>query len=90
MTLNCLLFSYESSMINVEQGSKFASDHNTVTFSTQNFPSKGFPFKFSSKSGEVLNLQPICLKIDFRHKILKCQCKTLTSTSKLTGVEISK
>ena len=29
--------------------------------------------KFSSKSGEVLNLEQICLKIDLRYKVLKNQ-----------------
>ena len=34
-------------------------------------PSKFLECKFSSESGEVLNLGPICLKIDFRYKDLE-------------------
>ena len=41
-------------------------------------PSKFLECKFSSKSGEVLNLGPSCLKIDFRYKIMKYQCQTRT------------
>ena len=41
-------------------------------------PSKFLECKFSNKSGEVLNLGPICLKIYFRYKILKYQGPTHT------------
>ena len=36
-------------------------------------PSKFLECKFSSKPGKVLNLEPICLKIEFGYNILKCQ-----------------
>ena len=52
-------------------------------------PSKFLECKFSSKSGEVLSMGPIYLKIDFRYKILKYQdVRYVLSTSKLTGVGI--
>ena len=41
-------------------------------------PSKFLECKFSNKSGEVLNWGQICLKIDFRYKILKYQFQTRT------------
>ena len=41
-------------------------------------PSEFLEWKFSSKSGKLLNLGPIYLKIDFRYKILKNQCQTRT------------
>ena len=41
-------------------------------------PSEFLGCKFSSKSDEVLNLGSICLKIDFRNKIVKYPCQTHT------------
>ena len=41
-------------------------------------PSKFLECKLSSKSGEILNLVSVCLKTDFRYKILKHQCQTRT------------
>ena len=41
-------------------------------------PSKCLACKFSSKSDEVLSLEAICLNIDFRYTILKCQCQIRT------------
>ena len=41
-------------------------------------PSKFLECKFSSKYDEDLNLGLICLKLDFRYKILKHQCQTRT------------
>ena len=52
-------------------------------------PSKFLECKFSSKSGKVINLGAIYLKIDFRYKLLK-YVKLVLSTSKFTSVEISK
>ena len=54
-------------------------------------PSKFLKQTFSCKSGKVLNLGPICLKIDFSCKTLKpINVKLVLSASKLTGLEISK
>ena len=44
----------------------------------QSAPSEFLERKSSSKSGKLLNLGPICLKIDFRYKILKNQYQTRT------------
>ena len=40
--------------------------------------SKFIECKFPSESGDILNLGPICLKINFRYQILKYQCQTRT------------
>ena len=40
--------------------------------------SKCLECKFLSISDEVLSLEPVCLKIDFRCKILKYQCQIRT------------
>ena len=41
-------------------------------------PSKFLECKFLSESVKFLNLGPICLKIDFRYKILTYQCQAGT------------
>ena len=53
-------------------------------------PSKFHECKFSSKFGEVLNFGLICLKLDFKCKVLNINVRLVLSTSKLTGVQISK
>ena len=45
--------------------------------------SKFLECKFLSKSGKVLNLGPICLKIDFKYKILSYQCQSHTQRLKI-------
>ena len=52
-------------------------DFKYCKMSMLDFHSIPFEFrecKFSSKSGKVLNLVPIYLKIDFRCNIVKYQC----------------
>ena len=52
--------------------------------------SKFLEWKFSRISGEVLNLGPICLKLDFTYKIWNINVKLVLRVSKLTDVQISK
>ena len=53
-SLSCWLFLHKSCITDVWQGPKFASDHNTVTFSTQNSLWKLFLENYNKK-GDMSN-----------------------------------